>query len=90
MPALPGISRQGEILRSAQDDSRPFLRFEKTPDPNHVSSQLSSAPRHHHLVMRVLGENPCELDLLKKELEFAFGRGELLLAKPIDDLARLY
>jgi hypothetical protein len=45
---------------------------------------------NHHEVMLALGEDPQEFDNLKQELMTAYGPGDALWEKQVDDLARLY
>jgi hypothetical protein len=47
-------------------------------------------PENHHQVMLALGEDPQEFEDLKQELMTAYGPGDALWEKQIDDLARLY
>jgi hypothetical protein len=47
-------------------------------------------PENHRQVMLALGEDPEEFDNLKQELMTAYGPGDPLWEKQIDDLARLY
>jgi hypothetical protein len=47
-------------------------------------------PENHHQVMLALGEDPQEFENLKRELVTAYGPGDALWEKQVDDLARLY
>jgi hypothetical protein len=47
-------------------------------------------PENHRQVMLALGEDPEEFDSLKQELMTAYGPGDALWEKQVDDLARLY
>jgi hypothetical protein len=49
-----------------------------------------AAPENHHQVMLALGEDPEKFDSLKQELMTAFGPGDALWEKQVDDLAKLY
>jgi hypothetical protein len=49
-----------------------------------------ASPENHHQVMLALGEDPQEFEDLKQELITAYGPGDALWEKQIDDLARLY
>jgi hypothetical protein len=49
-----------------------------------------AAPENHRQTMLALGEDPEEFDHLKQELMTAYGPGDALWEKQIDDLAQLY
>jgi hypothetical protein len=49
-----------------------------------------AAPENHHQVMLALGEDPQEFENSKQELMTAFGPGDALWEKQVDDLAWLY
>jgi len=49
-----------------------------------------AAPENHSAVMRALGEDPQAFANLKQQLLAAFGPGDALWERQIDDLARLY
>jgi hypothetical protein len=49
-----------------------------------------ASPENHHQVMLALGEDPQEFEDLKQELMTAYGPGDALWERQIDDLARLY
>ena len=49
-----------------------------------------ASPENHRQVMLALGEDPEEFDSLKQELMTAYGPGDALWEKQVDDLARLY
>jgi hypothetical protein len=49
-----------------------------------------AAPENHHEVMLALGEDPEEFENSKQELMSAFGPGDALWEKQIEDLAKLY
>jgi hypothetical protein len=49
-----------------------------------------AAPENHQQTMLALGEDPEQFDNLKQELMTAYGPGDALREKQIDDLAQLY
>jgi hypothetical protein len=49
-----------------------------------------ASPENHRQVMLALGEDPEEFESLKQELMSAYGPGDALWERQVDDLARLY
>ena len=57
---------------------------------NGVKHGERSDPENHYEVMRALGEDPAQFEVLKQELRDSFGSGDGRFEKQVDDLARLY
>jgi hypothetical protein len=57
---------------------------------NALKHGCDAAPENDAAVMRALGEDPERFAALKRELAMAYGPGDALWDRQIDDLARLY
>jgi len=57
---------------------------------NALKHGCDAAPENEAAVMRALGEDPERFAALKKELATAYGPGDALWGRQIDDLSRLY
>jgi hypothetical protein len=57
---------------------------------NALKHGLRARPENHYQVMLALGEDPQEFENSKQELMTAFGPGDALWERQVDDLAKLY
>ncbi len=57
---------------------------------NALKHGLRARPENHYQVMLALGEDPQQFENLKQELMTAFGPGDALWERQVDDLAKLY
>ena len=77
--------------RNAQQSTGPRSEAGKARmKMNALKHGLEAAPENEPAVMRALGEDPEKFAALKRELAAAFGPGDALAARQVDDLARLY
>jgi hypothetical protein len=86
MPRLLAAARQ-----NAQHSTGPRRAASKQNSKlNALKHGERAGPENHRQVMLALGEDPEEFDNLKQELMSAYGPGDALWERQIDDLARLY
>jgi len=57
---------------------------------NALKHGIYAAPENEPDVMRALGEDPQEFEMLKGDLKLTYGPGDVLWLKQLEDLARLY
>jgi hypothetical protein len=85
-PALLAAARQ-----NAQHSTGPRSPAAKQNSKlNALKHGQRAKPENHHEVMLALGEDPQEFENLKQELMSAFGPGDALWEKQVEDLTWLY